>query len=231
MNIRIKLYITILITFLYALTSFSQTTYEAGILPTLSLSKKFEKGYNLSFLIGSRDAFISGAFQGTPQYSYEHILTDMAIISSKKVGINNKIAFGYQFRIRDKRIFHRWIQQFTIINTQIDGLRMAHRIAADETYVDGDPLTVRFRYRLTTEIPLNGVSADPKEWYFKLNHEYLNAFQSNEYDLEIRLVPLFGYKFSDTNKLETGIDYRINSFIDSAAKHRLWLSLNWYLKI
>jgi len=87
------------------------------------------------------------------------------------------------------------------------------------------------RYRIASEFPLSGQSIDPKEFYLKVSNEYLNAFQGNDYDLEIRLAPHFGFLFSDTNKLEFGPAYRISSFIDGSAKNSFWLSLNWYLKI
>ncbi|WP_459210784.1 DUF2490 domain-containing protein [Aquimarina rhabdastrellae] len=229
MNIRILVISAII--WSIGITGFAQATYEAGILPTVNLSKKIGKGYGLNFQLGSRDAFIAGAFSGKPTIAYEHILTDFALIGSKKVGVNNKVAFGYQFRIRDEKIVHRLIQQFTIINAHLNGIRLAHRFAADETFTADKDMVLRLRYRLTTEFALNGESVDPKEWYVKVNNEYLNAFEGDEYDLELRLVPLLGYVFSDNNKIETGIDYRLSSFIEGKAKNKFWLSIGWYIKI
>ncbi|MBX2827536.1 MAG: hypothetical protein KTR22_05205, partial [Flavobacteriaceae bacterium] len=78
-------------------------------------------------------------------------------------------------------------------------------------------------------IPLNGQSVDPKEFYFKFNHEYLNAWEQNDYDLEIRAVPHLGYKVSKSNKLEFGLDYRLNSFLNTSPSHRFWTVINWYI--
>jgi len=89
----------------------------------------------------------------------------------------------------------------------------------------------RLRYRLSAEIPLNGQSADPKEFYIKINNEYLNSIKENKYDLELRLVPLLGYAVNQNNKLEVGMDYRVRSFLFSPSRHNTWLSFNWFIEL
>ncbi len=113
---------------------------------------------------------------------------------------------------------------------QVSSMRLAHRFAADQTFGGGDPTEWRLRYRLGTELPLNGQEADPKELYLKINNEYLGSWQGNDSDLEIRLVPVLGYLFTDKNKLEFGLDYRIDSFLANEARQRFWGVLAWYYK-
>ncbi len=57
-------------------------------------------------------------------------------------------------------------------------------------------------------------------------NEYLNSWQGNDYDIEIRWVALFGYSASPLNDLEMGTDYRLDSFINENSGNRIWLSLN-----
>ena len=71
----------------------------------------------------------------------------------------------------------------------------------------------------------------PSPFYLKINNEYLNAFEDREYDLEIRFSPLLGYKLNEGNKLEFGLDYRLDSFLESVTKNHFWTSINWYLKL
>ena len=97
--------------------------------------------------------------------------------------------------------------------------------------MQGAPTEYRFRYRATLENPLNGKSIDPKEFYLKINNEYLNAFEDREYDLEIRFSPLLGLKLNERNKLELGLDYRLDSFLENKTRNHFWTSINWYLKL
>ncbi|MDP5101264.1 MAG: hypothetical protein NWQ09_08055, partial [Nonlabens sp.] len=75
---------------------------------------------------------------------------------------------------------------------------------------------------------LAGNKVDVNEFYFKINHEYLNALQGSQYDLEIRLLPFVGYEIAAGNNIEIGLDYRINSFITDQTRNRLFLGINWF---
>ena len=89
----------------------------------------------------------------------------------------------------------------------------------------------RLRYRIASEVALDGQSVDPREFYFKFNNEYLNSWQDYGYDLEIRLVPLLGYNLKSTNKIEMGLDYRVNSFLNNNTRHSFWVNLNWFIEL
>lgn len=70
--------------------------------------------------------------------------------------------------------------------------------------------------------------ADPKEWYFKFGNEYIWSYQDNQSDIEIRLIPVFGYVVNLKNRLEFGIDYRYNEFLYFPSDHDFWIKLSWY---
>ena len=108
---------------------------------------------------------------------------------------------------------HRFMQQLTMVQ-QFNAFRMAHRIAVDETFGEANSLPLRMRYRIGAEFPLNGLFVDSNEFYFKVNHEYLNKFSESDYDLGLCFVPALGYLITNTNKVEIAFDYRVNSFID-----------------
>ncbi len=156
-------------------------------------------------------------------------MADFALTASRKTGLNNALAGGYLVRLRENQTFHRFIQQYTIVR-RYETFRMAHRFSSDQTFTSDNPWELRIRYRITAEIPLNGQSVDPGEYYLKLNNEYLNSWQESEHDLEIRMVPLTGFVFNDSNKLEFGLDYRLSSFIDGNSRHSFWFNLGWFLK-
>ena len=209
---------------------FAQSTYRYGTLPSLNLSKKLKNGWKLDSEIESRQRFRRGTFGEGITDRFKHERVDVALVAAKKVGLNNKIAGGYMIRLTEEKPRHRVMEQLTLVQV-FNAFRMAHRIAADQTFGGEDPLEVRLRYRIGVEFPLNGLFVDPNEFYFKITHEYLNKFSEGEYDLEARLVPTLGYLITDTNKVELAIDYRVDSFIDGGGANNFWLGMNWYLKL
>ncbi len=207
-----------------------QASYRFGLLPAVNVNYKVSDDFKLNFKVESRQLLKEGIFDGASDGDYEYVLTDISVVASQKTGVNNSLAWGYLLRIRDSELIHRGIQQFTLVR-DYSGFRMAHRFRSDQTFFSNAPTDVRARYRATLQFPLNGTSVDPSEFYFKLNNEYLQSFQGGTYDLEIRGVPLLGYQFSDSNKLEGGLDYRWSNFINNPSDHRFWIIINWFLVI
>ena len=200
------------------------------MLPSINLNKSLEKDWNLNLKLESRQAMSEGVFGGDSYDKYSVLLNDFAIMTGKKVGLNNSIAVGFLLRLEDNEFQYRTTQQFNILK-KYDYFRLAYRLVTDQTFSASNFPEFRFRKRVTMEVPFNGTSLDPKEFYAKINNEYLHSIENNEYDLEIRLIPMIGYQFNKSNKFEFGIDYRVDSFVNSFSSHSFWTSLNWYLKI
>ncbi|MEL7003503.1 MAG: DUF2490 domain-containing protein [Bacteroidota bacterium] len=230
MNINHKLLFLGLITLL-SLPSYAQSKYEFGTLPSFNLNKGLGNDWALNFSWQSRQIFSSGEFGGESRNEFDFELSDITLITSKKVGLNNNIAAGYVVRFRSNEVIHRLTQRFTIVR-KYTGFRLAHRFVTDQTFSDDAETVYRLRYRMSIVAALNGLSVDAQEFYFKFNNEYLNSWEGEENDLEIRLIPLLGYVFNDNNKLETGLDYRLDSFINEpGSDHVFWINIGWYYKI
>ncbi|SRX55280.1 DUF2490 domain-containing protein [Aequorivita sp. CIP111184] len=230
MNIN-KFHIATFIVFIQFLNSASaQSTYQLGLLPSVNLNYKLENDWFLNTKIESRHLLQSGEFNSSTESEYNYILTDISMITAKKVGLNSRVAGGYLIRLREEKLFHRFIQQYTVVQ-RLSALRLVHRFSTDQTFSIEEKPEIRLRYRIASEIPLNGESVDPQEFYFKFNNEYLNSWQDSDYDLEIRLVPLLGYNLKNNDKIEVGMGYRVNSFLDNTTRHSFWTSINWFLEI
>jgi hypothetical protein len=209
----------------------SQGSYQAGLLPAFNLNKKLPKQWSANLKIESRQSLAEGIFGANDQAEYEYLLTDFTLIAAKKVGLKHTLAGGYTLRWQGDEFVHRSIQQFFFIQNFPD-FRLAHRLSTDQTFSPTDPVAFRLRYRAAMEVALAGQSVDPREFYLKINHEYLGLLQDQNFDLEVRLVPFLGYKFTDRNKLEVGLDYRVDSFIGgNGSRSRFWASVNWFLVI
>lgn len=221
--------------FMWALLLFpfvvtAQSTYQWGALPSINLNKKLENNWSLNTKLESRQLFQRGELKGTPDKAYSYVLTDLSLLVAKKVGLNSRIAGGYLIRSEDGALFHRFIQQYVMVQ-KWSAWRLAHRVMSDQTFSSLEKPDFRLRYRITSEIPLNGEAVDPGEFYVKLNNEYVNSLQDLEYDLEIRLIPILGYELNESFKIETGLDYRVNSFLNSNTRHSYWMTFNLFIEI
>lgn len=227
MNIKLFSFLLFFICLFIPDQTNSQSTYQFGVLPSISVNKKLKKDWSMNFKTESRLLFQNGDFNGNHNKEFQHHLTDFSLLAAKKIGLNSRIAGGYLIRLRNEETIHRTIQQFSVVKNKT-GYRLAHRFAADQTFSSNQHPEFRFRYRITPEIPLNGQSVDPKELYIKSNLELLNKFQSSDYELELRVVPLLGYTLNEQNKFEFGLDYRFDSLFITDPRHSFWTSINWY---
>ena len=209
----------------------AQDTYRVGYLPSLNINKKLSDQWRLNYKVEGRALFSQGRLEDPSPYQFEYVHTDLSVIGAHKVGLNNKVAVGYLLRARNGDNRHRFIQQFTIVK-RYTAWRLARRIASDQTFGAGEDAIIRLRYRLSSDFALNGQTVDPHEFYLKVNHEYLVAFEGGDEDLEIRLIPYLGYLVNDHNKIELGLDYRLNRLLlEIPQRHTLWLALNWFVSI
>ena len=230
MNTRIALLLFSIFLLAQVNLAFGQKSYQFGALPSINLNKKFKNNWSVNSKLESRYLFKRGLIEGNVTQSNQYILSDLSFIAAKNVGLNSRIGGGYLLRFEDQSLTHRFIQQFSMVQ-KFSGFRLAHRFLSDQTFSPTEKPTFRLRYRATSEIPLNGQAVDAGEFYLKLNNEYVNSLQKNEYDLEIRLVPLIGLDISKEFKIETGLDYRMNSFIKGNRRDSYWMSINFFIEI
>ncbi len=208
----------------------AQGAYQFGMLPAVNVNGKLNKGWSVNTKIESRQLLQRGDAEGGVSREYAYLLTDLSLIVARKVGLNTRLAGGYLIRFEDGGVVHRFIQQYIQVQ-QLGGSRLAHRVVCDQTFSSVEEAAFRLRYRITSEIPLDGKVVDPGEFYLKLNNEYLNSLQASEYDLQIRLVPLLGYDLRHSFKIEAGLDYRVDGFLHNSATHELWMTLNVFIEV
>jgi hypothetical protein len=207
----------------------AQQTWEWGVLPSLNFNKKLPKDWSINAKLEGRYLLASGDFNQEVFERNRYLLTDVALVAAKKIGLNSRVAGGFLARFEDGVFIQRSIQQFVVVR-RLPGFRLAHRIVTDQTFSPDEATEFRLRYRISTEIPLNGESLDQKEFYLKINHEYLHSFQDAVFDLEIRMIPLLGYGLSENIKLESGLDYRLSALITGSPEHTFWMTFNLFVE-
>lgn len=208
----------------------SQGVYSAGILPQINLNIPLSKEWRMNTKVESRQLFFEGKINKDFKTTYRYDLTDIAFIASRRTGANSSFGIGYMIRFRGNSVIHRFIQQYSTVK-KYDQFRLGHRISTDQTIHENNAVQLRLRYRVGLEKPLSGKDVDSKEFYFKLNNEYLFSNQGSINDVELRLIPVLGYSFNDFNKFECGIDYRISKFISDDPVNQLWLNMGWFISM
>lgn len=200
----------------------SQSNFEAGLLPKIVISKK----------IATKTKWVNSIESRTFMYDDElllsHSLVDVSSILSYRTSLNQSFNFGYILRFRNSEVIHRTFQHYNFVN-QLTALKVGHRFAFEQFYQSKRQTTFRTRYRISAEKALNGEKVDVKEFYLKLGNEYLYDFEAN--DLEVRVTPYLGYKASQKDRIEFGLDYRLGNFLNNATENNLWFRVTWYYEL
>jgi hypothetical protein len=225
----VRIIVTALLAVVIAGYAYAQASFRVGYLPDLVVSTKVNPDWTIVGATETRIGSPAVPWDELGGESIAHQLTDISVIGARKLGLYTKAAAGYQVRLQGGDIIHRTIQQYTVV-TPVQGRRLAHRIASDQTWRPKQDVEVRLRYRIAFDRPLQGESVDRGEFYYKFGNEYLGSLQESEVDLEIRVVPALGYVISDIKKVEVALDYRLSDFTRATGRHTLWTKINAYLK-
>ena len=209
---------------------FCQKNYIAGTLPQINVNFGVAKNFKLNTKLESRQIFSERNVEELRSNKVRYERTDLALVLTRKLSVNNTIGGGYLIRLEDHELAHRFIQQFSYVRN-LEMITMAHRIVTDETFRKSEPASYRLRYRLGIEKALNGRQIDPKEMYLKFNNEYLGILSDRSADLEIRGLFALGYNATDDRKIELGVEYRVNEFNQPVRAQQFWATLGVFLSI
>ena len=221
-------YLTILLLLLNLVTAFAQEReFFTGFFPEATLTKKFKNDQKIIFKIEHQDIFYNNSGDRKNELQFTHYRTDLMAFYDFELNPTKSIAFGVFHRIQEGANANRIIQQFASVN-RLRGLKLAHRLRTDQTFTKGDPVEIRLRYRLATEIPLSGSTLDPGEHYLVLSDEPIFSFQGGEFEIENRLVFSVGELITSSQKLEWSLDYRTDKFIQEGFRTRLWAKVGYF---
>lgn len=216
----------ILFAFLSSVSSCLFAQNQVGVLPQINTDFSLGNDWKINAKIEGRQLFFQNPFpQGESEMKFERL--DLELVANKTLNPSMAIGGGYLLRRTDGVFIHRIIQQFTI-KQKLYSSRLTHRIRTDQTIEENEALQLRLRYRISWEKPLSGLKVDPKEFYLKFNNEYLGMLQDKKGDLEIRGLANLGYNISDANKIESGIDYRVENLIQKTPVHKVFLNIAFY---
>ena len=212
--------------FLTTIYSCCYAQNQIGIIPQINTNFKLGDTWKVNSKIEGRQLFFQNPYPADlNEVEFERL--DLEIVATRKLGKNTTVGGGYLIRRENSSFTHRFIQQFAV-SQKLTASRLTHRFRTDQTFEKNETVQFRLRYRISWENPLNGPEVDPREFYLKLNNEYLGILQDGRANLEIRTLASLGYNISDRNQIETGIDYRIEKLIGSDTEHKLFLNIGLY---
>lgn len=219
-----KSYIFSILFLFLSINSYAQN--QVGLIPQINSSFKIGDSWKVNTKLEGRQLFFQNPYPDhLKEAKFERV--DAELIATTSLDPLHALGGGYLIRRSNRSFTHRFIQQYSITQ-KLRSSRMSHRFRTDQTLEKDEALQWRLRYRLSLEKPLNGLELDPGEFYLKLTNEYLGILQDSEGNLEIRGLASLGYDLSDKNRVETGIDYRMEKVMDPTVTHKLFLSIGLY---
>lgn len=186
-------------------------------------------GVRLGWKWNDKDVLVAG-WESRAHFNeqIQYIRSELSLASSHRLANGHQYSLGYLWIFGDNIQLHRTFQQISFNQIRASYIA-AHRFMMDGTFGSNTMPRFRARYRWTIVRPLTGTKVNDREFYLKVNHEMIHDFKEASYDLEFRWVPLLGYQWARNNKIEGGLDYRINSWVNGfQAKQLLRSSLTWY---
>lgn len=204
-----------------------QQRFFTGIFPELSLTRKVSDRHKLNFKVENQRVIFDNLDSDSENPQFSHYRTDIMAFFDRSLKPGMSIAAGLFHRFQENEDGNRIIQQFALTQ-KTRSVRINHRFRTDQTFTRNEALEVRFRYRLSVEVPLAGETIDPGEFYFLTSAETIFSQQAGDFEIENRLAASLGKFYDKTRKLEWGVDYRTDGYIQDGFRTRLWAKISFY---
>lgn len=198
-----------------------------GIFPEISLTKKLDKQNKLNFKFENQEILFDSRDLESENPQFKHYRTDLMLFFDRSVRPGMSIALGVFHRFQENEDGNRIIQQLSMLQ-RMRKIRINHRLRTDQTFTKNDNLEVRFRYRFSLEIPLEGAEVDFGEYYLVLSEEPIFSLKDGDFEIENRTAIAMGKLYNSNEKLEWGVDYRTDGFIQDGFRTRLWAKISYY---
>jgi len=227
----LKRIILCLVLFILVKSVHAQRVSSTGFFPEAQLTFSPLEKLVLTAKIETQHGMVTNTNETPANWGYYHYRTDFQGFAGTSLNPFISIAGGYQYRWDgDGDNSHRTIQQISLVQRKAS-YRLGHRLRTDQTFLPTEAPEFRIRYRLVAEFPLSGNRIDPGEYYLIASNEPIFEYQADSYNIENRLVCSLGYNFTKNQKLEAGLDYRADNFLDGGLRQRLWLRVGWFVNI
>lgn len=205
------------------LFSFSQVVDDVTVQPSINISWETGNRWSFNSVIEQRNSTAD---------SFEALHIQAAQFASYDIGFYSQLGLGIMYRevfddARPEEI--RFTEQY-VYSRKYNALKVAHRARWDQR-LRGDRTTHRWRYRLSSSLPLNGFAADVSEFYLTASLETVFIAERNEkpaYDQRFSLG--LGRQINKKLKLQLVTEYRFEDFTANTER-LLFLNIGVYYKM
>lgn len=205
----------------------SSQTFFTGLFPEVSITKGISTAQKINFKVENQEIIFDNRDSDSENPQFSHYRTDIMGFFDQSLRPGISVALGVFHRFQEGEDGNRIIQQLALLQKSRN-LRINHRFRTDQTFTRNEPLELRFRYRLSLEIPLQGAELDPGEFYLLGSAESIFSQKGGEFEIENRLVTSLGKFFSRKERMEWGIDYRTDGYIQDGFRTRLWAKFSYF---
>lgn len=216
--------------FSFVKASAQQFIQSSSISPDISVNFKLNERYTLNTKVEAFHLYFEKDNLTKPLWVNKFEGADFQFFLTRRLNPFSRAALGFQYGFEpDDPGSYRLIQQYSHISRYRD-LMLGHRLRSDQTFYTDEATKIRLRYRISLEIPLQGLSLDPLEFFLLVSDEILIANQKTRQSLENRFVFNAGYMFSPSHKLQLGFDLRSetgNLFTENA----LLIKISWNINL
>lgn len=210
--------------------SAQQFIQSSSVSPDISVNFKLNERYTLNTKVEAFYLYFEKDNSAKPLWVNKFEGADFQFFLTRRLNPFSRAALGFQYGfVPDDPGSYRLTQQYSYISRYRD-LILGHRLRSDQTFYTDESTKIRLSYRISLEIPLQGQSLDPLEFFLLVSDEILFANQKSRQSLENRFVFNAGYMFSPSHKLQLGFDLRSetgNLFTENA----LLVKISWNINI
>ena len=219
-----KILFSFFLTIAFSVSVLAQHSYTGGVQTEIKPTISFKKDWTLNNKITTRTLLFEGSADEALRGISVFERSELEMILTKGLSETNDVGFGYLIRDEEGDFKQRLIQQFAI-SKKATSFKYGHRFRFDETFQKNTDIIYRFRYRFNIEKTLS--KKDNRKTYFFASNEYLPTLQGDDLTMEMRGFPGIGFQLNDKQKIEVGLDYRIEQLFTHSHKQLFLLHLAW----
>lgn len=196
---------------IFPLTVTSQENLTGYWQPQVALNYDVTANYSHNFSLANRNYIYRNS-----ELQLEARQLDLVHFSNLKIGFNQSLGFGIQYRFRklfegDELNELRLTQQYNITR-KYQNLRFGYRIRTEQR-ITASKTIHRFRNRLALDFPLQGEQLDVGEPYLVLSTEsLLSVGKAMNPEFDQRITVNLGWLLTQNTKLQIGSEYRAENF-------------------
>jgi len=226
---RVSFFVFIFLFFGSAIKA-QKPVFFTGFFPEASITKKLKNEDRINVKVENQHIIYDNSSETSKRLEFRHYRTDLMSFYDWRLSPTKSFALGVFHRFQEGSDANRIIQQFGLLQRGRN-LRIAHRLRTDQTFTRGEKVEVRLRYRLALEIPLNGATLDPGEYYLAISNEPIISFKARDFELENRAVFSLGKLIKNGKRLEWSIDYRTDGYCQKPFRTRLWGKVGYFYSL